>query len=356
MRGSFSSLRLIVALSAICAGLLLVAFVLGRASVTGASLVEVADPEPIVVTDEIRLEVLEERLSTTAQVTPEVVVDVPVPDVAIPIITQLDLSLGQMIEAPALLLEVAGRPILVLDGELPAYRSLGPGVLPGPDVAQVEAVLSSMGLLSEGPDSSFDESTAVAVAALYSGFGYSPVSSGTLSIGEVVYLPDGIGTIERMAAERAAILMPGDIQVGIGGLRFEFSASSLQRPRIRPALLVRVSDNTGLLLESTVASVRDLSAEESDSLAVELRDDVSGLSTLDSVLLEFVLASTQTPVLTASPAAIHVTSENSPFVELADGTQIPVKIGLVAMDRVQIVSTDARLAEGVSLTIDSTSS
>ncbi|MET1019418.1 MAG: hypothetical protein ABWX62_05480, partial [Microterricola sp.] len=67
-------------------------------------------------------------------------------------------------------LEVAGRPVIVLPGELPVYRTLRLG-LAGPDVTQLKDALRSLGI-DPGGSESFDAATAAAVAELYARVGY----------------------------------------------------------------------------------------------------------------------------------------------------------------------------------------
>lgn len=67
-------------------------------------------------------------------------------------------------------LEVAGRPVIVLPGELPVYRSLRLG-LAGPDVTQLKEALRSLGI-DPGGSETFDAATAAAVAELYARIGY----------------------------------------------------------------------------------------------------------------------------------------------------------------------------------------
>ncbi|MBY0689875.1 hypothetical protein K5S26_15200 [Microbacterium marinilacus] len=85
---------------------------------------------------------------------------------------------GQVPEAGAELkplsiaLEVAGRPVLVLPGELPAYRTLRIGVA-GPDVIQLKEALAAVGIEPGDRGSNvFDQATADAVGRLYTDAGY----------------------------------------------------------------------------------------------------------------------------------------------------------------------------------------
>jgi hypothetical protein len=69
-------------------------------------------------------------------------------------------------------LEVAGRPVIVLPGELPAYRTLRIGVS-GPDVVQFKEAVRAVGLDAGDPASNvFDRTAADAVTALYAQAGY----------------------------------------------------------------------------------------------------------------------------------------------------------------------------------------
>ena len=69
-------------------------------------------------------------------------------------------------------MEVAGRPVVVLPGELPAYRTLRLGVS-GPDVVQFKEAMRAVGLDAGDPaDDVFDQTAASAVTALYAQTGY----------------------------------------------------------------------------------------------------------------------------------------------------------------------------------------
>ncbi|GAA2174174.1 hypothetical protein GCM10009846_19110 [Agrococcus versicolor] len=88
-----------------------------------------------------------------------------------PVVTGQVPSVGTMLDVRSVALEVAGRPLIVLPGELPAYRSLRVG-LSGPDVQQLHAALASLGLGVDATATVFDASTANAVRALYEQVGY----------------------------------------------------------------------------------------------------------------------------------------------------------------------------------------
>lgn len=69
--------------------------------------------------------------------------------------------------------EVAGRPVFLLMGEIPMYRDLRPGAT-GDDVLQIEEALARLGYLEGDPDETWDKQTGAAVAAWYEEAGYRP--------------------------------------------------------------------------------------------------------------------------------------------------------------------------------------
>ncbi len=83
-------------------------------------------------------------------------------------------AVGAQLNPLSVALEVAGRPVIVLPGDLPAYRSLRYGVS-GPDVVQLKNALRAVGIDGGDPASDrFDEATAAGISALYTAAGYPP--------------------------------------------------------------------------------------------------------------------------------------------------------------------------------------
>lgn len=69
--------------------------------------------------------------------------------------------------------EVVGRPVFLLQGDIPMYRDLRPGAT-GDDVLQLEEALTRLGFFVGTPDETWDEATGAAVAAWYEQAGYRP--------------------------------------------------------------------------------------------------------------------------------------------------------------------------------------
>lgn len=87
-------------------------------------------------------------------------------------------AVGAIFKAGNVALEVAGRPVIVLPGELPAYRSLSIGMR-GPDVTQLKQALSALGYASGDLNTdTFDWDTAAGLGALYEQLGYTASTGG----------------------------------------------------------------------------------------------------------------------------------------------------------------------------------
>lgn len=80
------------------------------------------------------------------------------------------LEAGTDLDEGDVAIEVAGRPVFLLQGELPVYRDLRPGST-GADVLQLEQALVRLGLMSHA-DERWSKETGAAIQALYASAGY----------------------------------------------------------------------------------------------------------------------------------------------------------------------------------------
>lgn len=70
-------------------------------------------------------------------------------------------------------IEISGRPVFLLVGEIPVFRDLRPKAK-GPDVRQLEEALARLGYFDLVPDDTWDPDTGAAAAAWYEAAGYAP--------------------------------------------------------------------------------------------------------------------------------------------------------------------------------------
>lgn len=80
---------------------------------------------------------------------------------------------GAVLDEGSVAIEVAGRPVFVLEGPVPVFRNLRPQDR-GPDVGQLETALARLGFFGSEPDLLWDKETGDAVRALYEQAGYAP--------------------------------------------------------------------------------------------------------------------------------------------------------------------------------------
>lgn len=92
------------------------------------------------------------------------------------VVTGLPVPLGSDVTAGGVAVEINGRPVFALPGEIPVYRDMRPGDV-GPDVAAVQESLRSLGYLvadTERAAETFGYSTQRAIRSLYENAGYGP--------------------------------------------------------------------------------------------------------------------------------------------------------------------------------------
>jgi hypothetical protein len=116
---------------------------------------------------------------------------------------------GDRVGCGDVLYRVNDKPVLLLCGSTPAYRSLSEGES-GPDVAELNANLVHLGYASRAqldPSSdSFGSATASALGKLQSKLGEN--QTGSLDLGQTVFLPESL-RIATVAGELAGFARPG---------------------------------------------------------------------------------------------------------------------------------------------------
>ncbi len=125
-------------------------------------------------------------------------------------------EVGTDIVAGSVVLEVTGRPVILLTGELPVYRTLRAGVS-GPDVVQLRAALAALGIDAGNATSNvYDASAAAAVRALYAKVGYPAPSVGEEAEGAVDMAREGVTAAqEQVAAAQRALATAGSPQARV---------------------------------------------------------------------------------------------------------------------------------------------
>ncbi|HEY0187644.1 MAG TPA: hypothetical protein VGC67_09170 [Cellulomonas sp.] len=167
----------VVAVLGLVAGLLLSRFVVNPADAAARTAPPAAGP----ITVPVESRELSNDVTLRGDVVYDDAVDLRVETADLgerAVVTSQVPEVGATLDAGSVALEIAGRPVIVLPGVLPTYRTLRSGVS-GPDVVQLKQALAALGIAAGDPGSDlYDAATAAGVAALYQRVGY-PVPSAT---------------------------------------------------------------------------------------------------------------------------------------------------------------------------------
>ncbi|MFF4097486.1 peptidoglycan-binding protein [Streptomyces sp. NPDC001834] len=147
-------------------------------------------------------------LSSGIQVGGALAYDTPTPVVAAGrgTITALP-AVGAVVKAGAKLYEVDGRPVVLLTGDRPMWRDLGPGAADGLDIKQLKRNLIKLGHadgLGLTADQKFTAGTATAVKRWQKALGQQ--QTGTVALGSVVVLPKPTVRVQQLGAQLGSAL------------------------------------------------------------------------------------------------------------------------------------------------------
>ena len=117
---------------------------------------------------------------------------------------------GQVISQGRVLYRVNDRPVVLLYGSTPAYRTLSAGAI-GPDVAELNADLVALGYATRAQlspkSASFGPATTTAVQKLQAAVGAT--QNGTLTLGQVALEPTAV-RVTSVSAQLGGSAQPGE--------------------------------------------------------------------------------------------------------------------------------------------------
>ncbi|MFI8435173.1 peptidoglycan-binding protein [Streptomyces sp. NPDC079020] len=165
-----------------------------------------ASPQPAVSHGTVAVQ--KGSLSTGIQVGGKLSYNTPTPVIASGqgTITALP-AVGAVVKAGAKFFEVDGRPVVLLTGDRPMWRDLGPGVSEGPDVGQLKRNLIKLGHadgLGLTADQKFTPGTVTAVKRWQKDLGVK--QTGTVTRGSVVMLPQATVRVQQLGAQLGSAL------------------------------------------------------------------------------------------------------------------------------------------------------
>lgn len=309
--------RLILIIAAIAtvslvAGLLLGRFIVSPADAASSS----GPPAPGLITVPVEFGELSNDVTIRGEVAYADSVEVKIDTSAISgpaVVTGQVPEVGAQLTPLSVALEIAGRPVVVLPGDLPSYRTLRFGVS-GPDVVQFKAAMRAVGLDAGDPANNvFDSAAANAVTALYAQAGYPAPETIEDAADSVRAAQEGVRSADQaLVAARVALTRArgGATAIEIreadnvvASARRELDAARAETPA-DGVRIGNLADALGLaeLRRGQLGAPRDVSTEKAsvDSAVAQLADSQAGLTrarqeTLPSLPAGEVLYLTELP-------------------------------------------------------------
>ncbi|RXZ86113.1 hypothetical protein ESP50_12065 [Agromyces atrinae] len=249
-------------------------------------------------------------------------------------------EVGATFEPTSVALEVTGRPVIVLPGDLPAYRTLSVG-LSGPDVLQLKAALVSIGIDVGDPSSAtFDSATASAVAALYDRVGYPTPDA-----------PEG--TAEAVRGARDGVRAAEDGVASARRALAQAQAGPSNAERIEQDNLVRAAERALAEAKAGKGQLSVADAEDQLRLAQARRDEA--LAPRDASDAQSSLDAAYAGLDAANEVLADASDSTLAFLPASEVlylSALPRRVDEVKVERGTILQAAAMLVSGATLTIN----
>lgn len=336
-----------VAVLALVAGIVLGRFVKSPAQAAAEAAPPVAGP----VSVPVELRTLSNDVVLRADVTYDDPTSVTVETGGIDgpaIVTGQVPEVGANVEAGSVILEIMGRPVILLPGDLPTYRTIRAGST-GPDVLQLKAALAELGLNPGDTTSSvYDGATASAVTALYARAGYpapavdQETRDALESARAMVRDAQNSVTEAQRALDEAAQGVPAstrleaDARVG----EAERALSVAEQPDCSVDPCLPSDPNAVAAARDQVAIAR---AQRDEALrAPSTASFQQALTDARTTLQEATAAQSEAEAATLSPA---------PAAEIVFAPSLPRRVDDVSVQRGQTLTGKAMVLSGATLTM-----
>ena len=197
------------------------------------------------------------------------------------LITTLPLRNTQFAEG-AVLLTASGRPVFVLQGQVPSYRDLTPGTT-GEDVRQLEQGLKRLGFDPGPVDGVYDQLTGSAVARWYQSKGQEPFGPTREQLASIRTLEREWGDALKIEVAATAALLAASptiesakaaTELNIRAAAFELATRTAERKRMEQSLQSdtarAVEEERAKAAYANAAAEADLAAQIADRAFIEL--------------------------------------------------------------------------------------
>ena len=281
-------------------------------------------------------------------------------------------EVGATVDPATVVLEVAGRPVIALPGDLPTYRTLRSGVS-GPDVQQLKAALRAVGLDGGDPaDATYSSATAAGVRALYQKVGYESPTGGEEVTGAVRSAQEAVTSAEagvRSAqAELASAGRPGggsgasvaalDGAVRVAELRLSVTRTRCENAANAPQPQDPDADPAGDRTAVLEACPVDI-AEAEEAVNAARADRAAADAVPDTTLQRDAVRSAQDQLKSARDALAEAQSDALtplPANEVVYLPSLPRRVDAVSVERGGVVQGKFMSVSGATVQVTATAS
>lgn len=309
-------------------------------------------PAPSLITVAAEKRVVGEEIITRGQVTAsqtvEAVGPLTAPSALRRVVSGRLPKVGDSVAAGGVVVEISGRPIIALQGDVPAFRDLTEGDV-GPDVQRLNAALAALAPELDPESSTYSPETQQAVDALYTRAGYASPSS--LPAGEVLFVSALPASIVQVSGVLGGDAAEASVQIASGELRITTTLTAAESQLVQTGAEVVLSSE--VLGESAPATVK------ADSGAIEISPDEPLPSSWagQDVKVRVVSAVTDGEVLAVPIAAIVANGSGETEVMVvrpgattitdAEARRVRVTVGASGAGWAEITALDGEaIAEG----------
>ena len=154
------------------------------------------------------------------------------------------------------LFTASGRPVIALEGAMPAYRDLVPSSS-GTDVRQLEAALKRLGF-DPGPiDGTYDAATSAAVAKCYEAAGYEPFEPTLAQLESLRLLEIAAGDANKL--KMAAAAAAGSAQLAVNAARAKVAFGN---QTASADITAKIAERALVVLDPTSLGYAHMAADE----------------------------------------------------------------------------------------------
>ena len=270
---------------------------------------------------------------------------------------------GTVVERGQSLYSVENRPVPLLYGDLPAWRTLATGMPDGPDVRQLEQNLVALGHATGaglGVDEKFTSATTAAVKRWQKALGVE--QTGSVDLGRAVFLPGAVRVAE-VKAEKGGPGAPGSpvftASTTIRMVSVDLDAAKQSLAKVGDKVEVKLPGSrttTGAVASvGSVAQTRGEGENAKQVIPVTVTlDDPAATGTLDQAPVRVGMTSDSRKGVLAVPVnALLALSEGGYGVRVLDGSPsgriVAVSTGLFARGQVEVSGED--LSEGLAVEV-----